>query len=539
MPTTEHRIILVLGGIILGSACPDRPASGAETGELHVLRASADTVRSVAFSPDGKALATAGYDNVVRLWDVASGQQRATLSGHRERLLSLAFSPDGRMLASGGTDAVKLWDVSSGRERATFDDRNVLAVTFSPDGKRLATGGEGDGAVKLREYASGRLRATLSGVPGDDVVFALAFSPDGRVLAAATLDMQTEPSLDLRVVRSGNGTTLTLWDTTAEPGPRPIRRVERITEIVWTVAFSPDGRTLAAGTSEGRLRTWGVATGEEHPPIRAHRKTVHGVAYSPDGKTIATGSLDKTVCLWDASTGALLATFRGHTNAVKCVAFSPDGRTIASGSWDDTARLWDASARPAPEPPRDRPDVIPKEPADAGEVVAAIEGLHGKVYRDSKRAGMPVILIHLRDIDLTDAQLSRLRLEMLPDLQNLDLTGTEVTDAGMVSLAGLVHLRGLNLVGTLVTDAGLVHLRRLTNLGSLGLPEGVTDAGLRHFEDMTDLRDLDLTRTQVTDAGLVHLNGLKKLRTLLLSTQITDAGIERLRRTLPGVKVRQ
>ena len=114
--------------VALISACVAVRSGGAESGERHVLAASADTVRAVAFSPDGTILATGGYDNILRLWDVATGRKRAELSGHTGRIESLAFSPDGRAIASGALDGVRLWDVATGRSTTKLDAGRVLAV---------------------------------------------------------------------------------------------------------------------------------------------------------------------------------------------------------------------------------------------------------------------------------------------------------------------------------------------------------------------------------------------------------------------------
>ena len=111
-------------------------------------------------------------------------------------------------------------------------------------------------------------------------------------------------------------------------------------DSVWSVAFSPDGRTLATGSWDKTARLWEVATGKEIAVLRGHEDAVSSVAFSPDGRTLATGSADKTARLWEVATGKEIAVLRGHEDAVSSVAFSPDGRTLATGSADNTARLW-------------------------------------------------------------------------------------------------------------------------------------------------------------------------------------------------------
>ena len=491
----------------------------------------------MAFSPDGTILATGGYDNVLRLWDVATGRKRAELAGHTGWIESLAFSPDGRVIASGGLDGVRLWDVATRQGTAKLDAGQVLAVAYAPDGNALATGAEDDGSVIIWDIPAAKVRARLAGLPGDDVVLALAFSPDGGNLAAATIDKETQPSLDLRVIRSGNGSTITIWDVARGREPAVKHRVKAIIEIVWALAFSPDGQILAAGTSSKEVRLWDLPAGAERPPLRGHRRTVHGVAFSPDGKTLASGSLDKTVKLWDLSRGEELATFRGHTNAVKCLAFSPDGRTIASGSWDNTARLWDASARPGPPTPRRA--VALEQPITAERVIAEVKKLHGQVQRFATRPAAPMTRVDFRETDLDDADLERLHLAVLDDLRLLDLSETEISDAGLAHLKGLTHLQVLNLGGTDVTDAGLLYLADMRELKSLTLPRGVSDAGLAHLSGLGALRDINLAETQVTATGLASLRELRSLKSLMLSTKVSESAIAELRKTLPGVRIRQ
>jgi WD40 repeat protein len=512
-------------------------ARDAESGERHVLAASADTVRGLAFSPDGKILATGGYDNILRLWDVTTGHKRTELAGHTGWIESLAFSPDGRTIASGGLDGARLWDVATGQGTAKLDACQVLAVAYAPDGNVLATGAEDDGSVKIWDLPAAKVRARLAGLPGDDVVLALAFSPDGHTLAAVTIDKDSELSSDQRVIRSGNGSTITLWDLALGRQPAVKHRVKAITEIVWALAFSPDGRTLAAATSKKEIRLWDLLSLSERPPLRGHRRTVHGVAFSPDGKTLASGSLDKTVKLWDVTRGEELATFRGHTNAVKCLAFSPDGRTIASGSWDNTARLWDASARPGPPPPR--APVTMEQPITAERVIAEIKKLGGQVRQFANRPAGTITQVDFRETDLDDADLERLPLAVLDGLRLLDLSETQVTDAGLAHLRGLTHLQVLNLGGTDVSDAGVLHLRAMNELKSLTLPRGVSDAGLARLAGVAGLRDLNLAETQVTAAGLASLRELKNLKSLMLGTTLHESAVAELRNSLPGVQIRQ
>ena len=258
--------------------------------ELLMLKGHTRLVRSVTFSPDGKTLASGGFDGNVKLWDVTTGKELASLlQGPTDPVYCVAFSPDGKILASGSRDpeaaanttnsaTIKLWDVSTGQERATFKGHTdcVHSVTFSPNGKTLASG-SWDKTIKLWDVATGKERATFEG------------HPDG--------------------VRS--------------------------------VAFSPDGRTLASGSEDVTVKLWDMATGKERATLKGHTGNVYSVAYSRDGKTLASGSLDGTVKLWDVTTGKERATFKDHVKEVYCVAFSPDGKTFASGSTDTRVFLRD------------------------------------------------------------------------------------------------------------------------------------------------------------------------------------------------------
>jgi WD40 repeat protein len=304
------------------------------------IQAHKDTVRCVAFSPDGKMLATGGYDFAVRLWSLPMGTERATLKGHSGNLLSVAFTPDGKTLSSGAVDSARIWDVATCRETFKLEGKDVLSVAFSPAGDRLAIGGTNGGSVKIFDVAKGKQVDLLEGQAGDDVVFAVSYSPDGGMIAVASLDLQTNYGKAGNAIKAGNGATITLWNLTPGKPATVARRFKGIIGAIWSVEFSPNGKILAAATEEKTVRLWDVASGQEREPLRGHTNIVHGVAFSPDGKRLASASMDQTLMLWDTQSGKRLATLKGHTSAVKCVAFSPDGESLASGSWDGTAKIW-------------------------------------------------------------------------------------------------------------------------------------------------------------------------------------------------------
>jgi WD40 repeat protein len=294
----------------------------ARSPELFVQTGHAGSVHSVAWSPDGKTLASGSPDHTIKLWDASNGQLLRTLSGHFDTVESVAWSPDGKTLASGSADhMIKLWDASNGQALRTITGRAVyvMSVAWSVDGKTLASGSS-DNTIKLWDVSNGQLLRTISGHAAS--VFSVSWSVDGKTLASGSADH-----------------TIKLWDASSG---QPLRTLRGHSRPVDSVAWSADGKTLASGSQDNTIKLWDTSNGQLQRTLIDHALDVTSVAWRPDGKTLASGSGDHSIKLWDTTNGQLLRTLDGHSEAVYSVAWSADGKTLASGSADHTIILWDA-----------------------------------------------------------------------------------------------------------------------------------------------------------------------------------------------------
>ena len=320
------------------------------------------------FSPDGKWLASLSLStasgNAVKVWDATTGQELLTLVGHTDWLAGLAFSPDGKRLASTSLDGtVRIWSLTPGQETvavmappAAYGNR----VVYSPNGQEFATNG-GDGTATIWNARTGDPRLTLTG--HNVGVLNVAFSADGARFATGSLDATAivwdtaigEKLLTLsghevgvrdisfspdgsKIATGGFDNTARIWDTASG---KELLKITGHEAIVPGVAFSPDGTRLATASTDSTAKIWDVKTGELLLTLVGHTSGVVDIAYSPDGKKIATASSDATAKIWDAATGAELLTLTGHSAELRPVAFSPDGKFLATGSGDNTAKIWD------------------------------------------------------------------------------------------------------------------------------------------------------------------------------------------------------
>jgi WD40 repeat protein len=293
--------------------------------ELRQLYGHHQDIWAAKFSPDGQRIATVSEDGTARLWNLA-GQQLTQFKGHQGGVFSLSFSPDGQRLATTGADkTVRIWSLS-GQSLAQWKGSRdlIFSVSFNPNGQTLATAGA-DNMIKIWDL-SGELLVQLKGHQG--WVYSLAFTPDRLHLISASWD---------RTVR--------LWNLANLQGTsrQQLLQINASRQEIWSVNFSPDGRTIAAAGKDGIARIW-QSSGRQLAALKGHIQGINSLKFSPDGQLLATAGQDGTIRLWDP-TGRSLAKFIGHQGAVYDIGFSPTKEQIASTGNDGTIRIWTLSGK--------------------------------------------------------------------------------------------------------------------------------------------------------------------------------------------------
>jgi len=304
-----------------------------DVGELLTFKGHTGGVRCVAFSPDGKTVASgqgvifgigeAGKPKEfpILLWDAETKKEIRRFNGHKETVRTVAFSPDGQQIVSGSWDkTIRLWDVKTGKQIRSFEghSREVTGgITFTADGNRIFSGSV-DKTARMWDVKTGEELKTFA-AKGE--VHCISLSPDDRFLMTG----------ETRVNDENGNTVMSLWDIAKG---KLLRRFSGLKGGMNTLSFSPDGRRVLTGGTEWVMQLWDVETGDELNSFEGN-----SCCFTPDGKSIFANSKDKCLVLWDLESGKEFRRFDGHDKAI-CVAVSRDGRKALSGGLDKTVKVW-------------------------------------------------------------------------------------------------------------------------------------------------------------------------------------------------------
>ncbi len=332
------------GGVSITNISPPLPANAAPTTKVAmsatpVMNATAGvnphlvrtleghkgTVEALAFSPDGKILASGGgsFDPKIRLWDMRTGDEIRTLKGHNTRVLALAIAADGQTLASGSDDStLNFWNLKTGDLSYRFMEpaSNIMSLAISPNGQTLVSGGL-DG---LKVWDAIKQRPVTTLLPYESV-YSVAISPNNLLLASGSKDA-----------------TVKVWNLASG---ELLATLKGHTQPVSALAFTPDSKTLVTASYDASIKMWDIQTGQLAGSLLGHDSQINSLAMRPDGKILASAGQDG-IGIWDLKSRKLINKFPGHSDWVQSLAFSPDGQMLASGGYDRTVKIWQIGASP-------------------------------------------------------------------------------------------------------------------------------------------------------------------------------------------------